>query len=280
MVARILTTTMLLVVYACTAFPTFAEEPLPRRLRVLSYNVHHGAGVDGKLDLERVAKVVRSVKPDLVALQEVDQKVRRTNSVDQPAELARLLKMHVVFGANIDLQGGRYGNAVLSRYPIRGHENHRLPNEGGGEQRGVLEAKIAWPGVARPLRLLATHFDHRRDDTERLASAKAVNDLVRRDDHPALLAGDLNDTPDGETLRILSEEWTSTNRERRPTVPVDRPERQIDYVLTRPARCWKVVEVRVLKEAVASDHRPILAVLELLPVEKPGPSKPDEPSRR
>src|SRR5690606_4366306 len=103
-----------------------AAEPL--RLRVLSYNIHHAEGVDGKLDLERIAEVIRAAKPDLVALQEVDRNARRTGSVDQPAELARLTEMQVVFGSNIELQGGHYGNAVLSRFPIASERNHLLPN--------------------------------------------------------------------------------------------------------------------------------------------------------
>lgn len=245
-------------VHAC------AQEPSPVRLRVLSYNIHHGAGVDGKLDLERIARVIRYSKPDLVALQEVDRNVKRTNVVDQPEELAKLCEMHVVFGANIDLQGGEYGNAILSRFPIRKSKNHRLPNIDDGEQRGTLDAEIAIPGVEFPLRFLSTHFDHRPDDAERRASAKAVNELVAQSaDRPALLAGDLNDTPDSETLRVLASTWNVANSKPLPTVPVDEPKRQIDYVLLRPAARWKVVEARVLKEAVASDHRAILAVLEL-----------------
>ena len=75
----------------------------PIRVRVLSYNIHHAEGVDRDLDLDRISRVIRSVDPDLVALQEVDRKVTRTRGVDQPAELARLTGMKVVFGSNIEL---------------------------------------------------------------------------------------------------------------------------------------------------------------------------------
>ncbi|MEZ6125818.1 MAG: endonuclease/exonuclease/phosphatase family protein [Planctomycetaceae bacterium] len=107
----------------------------PTQLRVLSYNIHHGEGVDRKLDLQRIADVILSVRPDLVALQEVDRNATRTGGVDQPAELARLTRMHVVFGANIELQGGHYGNAVLSRHPIARLRNHLLPNIDDSERR-------------------------------------------------------------------------------------------------------------------------------------------------
>lgn len=254
-------TLVLLVGFRSSAW---TEEPMT--LRVLSYNIHHGEGIDGKLDLERIAKIISSVKPDLVALQEVDQKTSRTNEVDQPAELAKLTKMKVVFGPNIEFGGGKYGNAVLSRFPVKQSKNHALPNFADGEQRGVLEVALTLPDSDQTLKLFATHFDHRRDDRERIASARKVNELIQGNpSQSAILAGDLNDTIGSEALKILDRQWTRPNPEEMPTIPVTKPARQIDFILTRPANRWKVVEAKVLDEAVASDHRAILAVLQLLP---------------
>jgi endonuclease/exonuclease/phosphatase family metal-dependent hydrolase len=236
------------------------------RLRVLSYNIHHGEGVDHKLDLARLADVIKSVKPDLVALQEVDQVTERTNKVDQAAELARLTGLNVVFGGNIRHQGGNYGNAVLSRLPIVRHKNHRLPRFDDGEQRGVLQVEVKLPDGQGPLLFLATHLDHRPGDRERVASAKAINDLVATNaSRVAVLAGDLNDIPDSKTLREFAVMWNPVNDQMLPTIPVSQPTKQIDFVLFRPAERWKTIEVRVLDEAVASDHRAIFAILELLP---------------
>lgn len=243
-----------------------ADPPQPLRLRVLTYNIHHAEGIDGQLDLERIARVIESVDPDLVALQEVDCRVERTGSVDQPAELARLTGMEVAFGGNIALQGGDYGNAVLSCLPIRRHQNHKLPCFDNGEQRGVLELEIELPGEAKPLLLLATHLDHRPDHRERIASAEAISKLIAdRPDQAAILAGDLNATPDSPPLEVILKDWHNASREVQPTIPVRKPSRQIDYVLVRPASRWRVVETKVLDEAVASDHRALLAVVEWLP---------------
>jgi endonuclease/exonuclease/phosphatase family metal-dependent hydrolase len=236
-----------------------------RRLRVLSYNIHHAEGIDGRLDLERIARVITESKADLVALQEVDRKAARTKSVDQPAELARLTGLHVAFGGNIELQGGDYGNAVLSRFPIRRHENHKLPCFENGEQRGVLDVEIEWPDSTSRLRLLATHLDHRRDDRERVASAQAINALVQQAELPVLLAGDLNDVSGSSALVEFGKSWARSNAQPLPTIPVNKPTRQIDFVLSRPTGRWHAVETRVLDEAVASDHRAILAILELVP---------------
>jgi endonuclease/exonuclease/phosphatase family metal-dependent hydrolase len=254
---------------ACTAWLVVdavagAEQPRNVRLRVLSYNIHHGEGVDGKLDLDRIARVIRAVEPDLVALQEVDQNVRRSESVDQPAELARLTGMRVVFGQNIPLEGGGYGNAVLSRLEVVRHENHKLPNVDAGEQRGVLEMEVAAGGLEQPLLFFATHLDHRRDERERLASAKAIGELAgKQGARPMVLAGDLNATPESAVMTEFGKSWQRSNAEILPTIPVDEPRRQIDYVMLRPASRWKVIETKVIDEPVASDHRPILAIIEL-----------------
>ncbi|NQV24283.1 MAG: endonuclease/exonuclease/phosphatase family protein [Rhodopirellula sp.] len=234
-------------------------------MRVLTYNIHHAEGVDRKLDLERIASVINGVRPDVVALQEVDHRVSRTQSVDQPAELSRLTKMHVVFGDNIQIGGGKYGNAILSRFPVTSHKNHRLPNRDDGEQRGVIEVTITIPDVAQPLVLFATHLDHRSDDQERFESAQAINSIAAKHAHsPALLAGDLNDTIDNRTLREFTKHWTTANDKPLFTVPVSEPERQIDFILYRSAARWKTIEMSVLPEAIASDHRAVLAVIELL----------------
>ncbi|MEC9091992.1 MAG: endonuclease/exonuclease/phosphatase family protein [Planctomycetota bacterium] len=247
----------------------FAQVLKPVRLRLLSYNIHHGEGIDRKLDLERISRVIKGVKPDLVALQEVDQKARRTGSVDQPAVLSRLTQMQIVFGPNIELQGGHYGNAILSRFPVIRQKNHRLPNFDQGEQRGVIESEINVPGLPFPLVLLATHFDHRKAGRERLESAKQINQLVRNQpERLALLAGDLNDIPGSLTLRELETFWIRPKGKALFTVPVGEPRRQIDFILYRPRNRWKVIEIKVLKEAVASDHRAILCVLEWSPAKR------------
>lgn len=234
------------------------------RIRVLSYNIHHAEGTDGVLDVERIAAVICSVNPDLVSLQEVDRRCSRSDNADQPAELAELTGFTSVFVKNIDLQGGEYGNAVLSRWPVIEHRNHALPNHRDGEQRGALAVSVRPPGFDSELTLIATHFDHRPDDSERIASAQMLNDVFGADEiRPVILAGDLNARPDSAVLAKLLPTWGNASRQVMLTSPADKPRSQIDYVLMRPARRWKVIECGVLDEAVASDHRAIFSVIEL-----------------
>ena len=265
---------VLAVVLACVALlPVHAGEPTadsgPLQLRVLSYNIHHGEGVDKSLDIERIADVIKSVKPDVVALQEVDRGVTRTKGMDQPGELSKLTGMEVVFGNNIRYQGGDYGNAVLSRLPIKRRENHPLPALRNGEQRGVIEVELELPGSKTSLLFFATHFDYHPDEAERLASVKFIDELPLFEKQPhAILAGDLNALPESKTLQLLASSWNRANDAVQFTFPAEKPVRQIDYILVRPKSRWKTVEFRVLDEPVASDHRPILAVLELAPSQK------------
>src|SRR6185295_11676569 len=96
---------------------------LPAPFRVMTYNIHHGEGADGRVDLLRVAEVVKQEKADIVALQEVDKGVERTKRRDLPAELAALTGMTCVFSNNFHYQGGEYGNAVLTRFPVLRWDN-------------------------------------------------------------------------------------------------------------------------------------------------------------
>lgn len=245
----------------CGLFVSFvsAERP-PDQLRVLTYNIHHGAGTDQKIDLERIAQTIRSVDPDLVFLQEVDRTVTRSGSIDQASQLAKLTGLQAIFGANIDLQGGQYGNALLTRLPLIEHRNHRLPNLDQGEQRGLIEAKVWFFGM--PLKVFGTHFDHRRDDRERVASAVAVNARVSSNANaPAILAGDINATRETTVLETLTKHWTIAGPEL-PTIPSSHPTRQIDFVFFRTSDQWKVIKTKVLEEPIASDHRPIFTVLQ------------------
>lgn len=238
----------------------------PLRLRVLSYNIHHAEGVDGKLDVPRIANVIRNSGADLVALQEVDRRATRTEKVDQPAELARLTGMKVLFEKNIDFQGGEYGNAILTRFDVLSHRNHTMPRHENGEQRGALEAQIQLPKPHGSLLFVSTHLDHRSDPGERLASARLLETKFKnRSGLPAILAGDLNTELKSDVMKIFLSSWHNSNGlVPKPTVPVSKPLRQIDFVLTRPQDRWRTVSVTVLDEKIASDHRPVLVVLELL----------------
>ncbi|RYD84513.1 MAG: endonuclease [Verrucomicrobiaceae bacterium] len=246
--------------------PASAQQA-PQTLRVLTYNIHHGEGTDGKLDLERLARVIKEANPDLVALQEVDQRTRRTGGVDQAAKLSELTGMQVAFGKAMDYQGGAYGLAILSRWPLKEPRTHALPADAGIEPRAVLEARVQPGGDAPEITFLVTHLDATRDPLQRMNQAAKIRELfpVSEEERAMILAGDMNATPESEVLQGLRSEWTdSAAGAKFLTSPAGAPRNKIDYILYRPASRWRVLETRALEEAVASDHRAVLAVFELL----------------
>ncbi len=256
------------------SFGAGGEAQQPDRLTVLTYNIQIGMGIDKKTDLERTAAVIRAEAPDIVALQEVDRKARRSNGVDQAVELARLTGMHMIFGKasvreGIDEDGGDYGVTILSRFPIKRSQNRTLPFTRGYELRSVLEVEFDWPlhsGERVPIRFFDTHFDN-ASEPDRIASANLVNQLALTDTSiPTILAGDFNARPGSQPIQILSQQWTLAGAGRdMPTFPASTPRNQIDYVFYRPAHSWKVVEASVVDAPNASDHRPVRIVLEYQP---------------
>lgn len=240
----------------------------PRDLSVVSYNIHHGVGEDGVLDLNRVADVIAASGADVVALQEVDNHwSARSEFADQAAELADLLDMNHVYGANLDrdpVQPGdprrQYGTAILSTFPILDSQNILLPNL-GGEQRGLLEATINVKG--RQVLAYSTHLQH-DNAAERAAQVEAIIDHVGFATMPVVLAGDLNATPDSAEMQpllsSLTDTFTAAGSGQGDTYPADDPNRRIDYVLVNDHVQAETADVIATQ---ASDHLPVRTVVRL-----------------
>jgi endonuclease/exonuclease/phosphatase family metal-dependent hydrolase len=237
----------------------------PVRVSILTYNIYHGEDANGRSNLDAVAGIINSLKPDLVALQEVDNKTGRAKGLDLTAELSRRTGMKGIFGKAMDYDGGGYGEAVLSRHPISETKNNLLPHTAKAEPRAALEVHIELPGRAK-MTFVGTHLDHQRNQSNRMMQAKRIMELYKNSDLPIVLAGDLNATPGSDPINLLLGQWSDAAQDSpKPTHPSTRPARKIDYIMYKPKDRWKVVEVRVIDEKVASDHCPVLAVLELLP---------------
>lgn len=238
-----------------------ADENEDGLLRVMTYNIHHGSGLDGKLDLSRIARVIADAKPDLVALQEVDFKTRRSGQIDQASKLAKLCDMKSVFGKAIDYQGGQYGNAVLSAKTIIGFENHQLPRADGKENRSALTVTIQLQSQQQIV-FASTHFDHHGTQAREDAS-RVVHRLAAQSDALFVLAGDLNAEPKAPALLPLASSLRQVNEKPMPTVPAIKPVKQIDYIFIDKRAKWQVESVEVIDDGGASDHRPMLAVLRI-----------------
>lgn len=236
-------------------------------LTVVSYNIHLGRGLDGALDLDRVAAVIGAQNADLVALQEVGRHWSAASDFrDQPAELGRLLEMEFVYGANLDRDPPepgaprrQYGTAILTRWPVLSSENILLPRAStDNEQRGVLVLDIDFDGA--PFRLHNTHLGVSAQDRRLQADA-----LLAEADQAAVphaIVGDLNGRPSAPELAPLFERfrdaWTVAGEGDGFTFPASEPIARIDYILVSPELDVSTVRVPAL---AGSDHLPLVAEL-------------------
>ncbi|MBN2309302.1 MAG: endonuclease/exonuclease/phosphatase family protein [Candidatus Hydrogenedentes bacterium] len=245
---------ILAVALAIAALPAAAGGPVT----VMTYNIHHAEGLDGTVDLDRIARVIRAERPDIICLQEVDVQCRRTGGVDIPGVLAGKLGMNVAFGPCLQFDGGHYGNATLTRFEILHSENMRLPSPQGAESRGCLVTTLDVDGVE--VAVLNTHLGLQPPARKEQASAI----LERLPAGPVILAGDFNETADMPGLQLLLTTFQDSFRwnrgEAQATYGQGAEARRIDFVLV--SKDVLVLSSRVVASGdsqVASDHFPYVA---------------------
>ncbi len=240
-------------------------EPPSMTLRVMTYNIQHGAGADERVDLQRTAEAIRREKPDIVALEEVDKGVMRTGRQNLPMLLGSLTGMTVYFNNNFNFQGGEYGNAVLTRFPILMETNTHYRMIRTNEQRGVIQMILNVNG--HKILFMATHIDYRPDNQERLMNVAEMKEIVKKyPGLPVVICGDFNDTPDGRVYNTMKQSfadvWALVGEGKGLTYPSPVPKKRIDYIWIsrdkslQPTIAW-------VPNTQASDHRPLVAELRL-----------------
>jgi endonuclease/exonuclease/phosphatase family metal-dependent hydrolase len=233
-------------------------------MRAVTFNIHHGVGMDDRLDLERVAATIEALAVDVVGLQEVDRRFgQRSDFVDQPRELSRRLDMRLAYGPALDLDPvrpgeprRRYGNAVLSRHRIVSRTNLRLPRTAAVEQRALLRARIDFGD--RLIDVYTTHFEAHNEAQRILQAAAVATTIASRANRPCILLADLNARPDGTEMAaiaaVLDDAWR-VGTGRGLTHPATSPNRRIDVV----QHSSDVVPLAAsVLATTASDHRPVI----------------------
>ena len=246
--------------------------PSVDRLRVMTYNVHSCLGMDGKLSVERVARVIARYRPDVVALQELDVGRSRSGGVDQAELIARYLEMDFHFHPTLHIEEERYGDAVLTHLPMRLIRAAALPGLEGAsdrEPRGALWVALDVHG--REIQLINTHLG--LSARERLAQIQALlgSEWLAHAScrSPVILCGDLNATPVSAAcrlLRTLLDDVQTRAPQHRPrnTFAGRLPTLRIDHILIDPELGVTGIEVpRSELVQVASDHLPLIADLQL-----------------
>jgi len=245
----------------CTVLPFSVEgQRITDSLTVATYNIRHGRGMDGVVDLTRTGRAIAALGADVVALQEVDKLVQRSGRVDEPSVLGAQLGMSHAFGAFMPYQGGEYGLAILSRYPIRRQQALRLPD--GNEPRVALLAEVELPSARRIL-VVNVHFDWVANDSLRYRQVEALASVVDTVSLPVVLLGDFNDQPGSRTLTRWAARFASVAKPAadRFTFSSTEPNQEIDHILLAPRAAWTADTARVVSDPLTSDHRPFVARL-------------------
>lgn len=258
----------LLVLIALAVFRVSGAPPISagastkKTLRIMTYNIHVGVGMDKKLDLERIAEVINRERPDLVGLQEVDRGVKRTEGKDEIAELAKLTRMDFSFAHNLDYQGGQYGVAILSRFLIQHADHQKYENRRESERRGMLRVEVEVDG--KKVNFVTTHLDYQYEDG-RLFETEQMLRHVDGLAGPLIIAGDFNDEPVGSSYKLLRSKFDDAwagNKTAGFTYPADKPTKRIDYIFYRATDRMRVKKAWTVN-TLASDHLPVMAELEI-----------------
>ncbi|MDE2992133.1 MAG: endonuclease/exonuclease/phosphatase family protein [Chloroflexota bacterium] len=234
------------VAVAGTAAPPDAGFAESDGLRVVTYNIRQGFGVEGRFDLEAVAQTLENDAADVIALQEVGRGWVISGAADTLTWLSQRLDMPYVYGAGA---GDLWGNAVLTRLPVQSTVHHF--DNPGRIPRGALELAIDAHGMTYTL--INTHLDHDDDGgPTREDQARSLLDIWGGRSH-TLLVGDLNAEADARSMQLAFRAgFLDPDAGGPPTFPADAE--RIDYVLHTPD--LSVVEVRRPITA-ASDHEPV-----------------------
>lgn len=276
---RILTAAaLLLVVAACNKDENYNDKygdravipPKGQSLRVMTYNIYGARATSpaNAADLDAIAEVIRRQNPDFVTLNEVDVFTNRTGKdVHQARDLAEKLGMEWHFSKAIDRDGGEYGDAVLSKYPILEKRSYRLPcaAEQPGEDRSLCVIRVQIDG--KDLYVASTHLDHLSGDASRLVQATEIRRIRDTElEGNLILCGDLNAIPSSNVIATMTSFLTNTGPIDQYTFPSDDPSRKIDYIMYAPIEHFGVQNCQVVSRGDqqvggvdASDHRPVIA---------------------
>lgn len=239
-----------------------------KHLRVATYNVHRCRGMDGRVRPARIAKVLREVGADVVALQEVVSATDQSHEEDQAGYLATALGMHAQLGENRKMRGAAYGNVVLSRFPMRRVENYDLSVE-GYERRGCLHIDVDVEGLV--LHVFNVHLGtdntERRHQGRRLVGADIL--LNRRLNGPRLMLGDFNEWAPGLATKLLKSHLRSVDIKkhlrRSRTYPGVLPFLHLDHIYHDDELDLSKLSLHRSRTAlVASDHLPLVADFRLV----------------
>jgi endonuclease/exonuclease/phosphatase family metal-dependent hydrolase len=239
-----------------------------QQLSVANYNIRHGRGMDGHVDLERIAQVLVELDVQVAGLQEVDH-LNGRNDVEQAKVIAEYMgqRWEARFYRSINLQGGQYGNAVIYNSDVLNVLDDRHVALPGREPRSAAIVLFEHVSGAR-VQFVTTHLTNVRDEEDLRQESVDLIDQNLFEDVPAIFAGDLNTTPETSAIaHFIGLGWQIVTPMDEPTFRADAPTRTIDYMALRHGGQLELIEALTVKNdltQLASDHLPQVTRVRLL----------------
>ncbi len=242
----------------------------------MTFNIHHGSGIDGKTDIKRIADIIKKSDANIVALQDVDRWVPRSEKLDMISALSDLTGMTYAYGRNNDLDGGESGNAILTRFPILEEKNLTLNSPGSGREYRFIELVLDIRGTE--LVFINTELDGAIHDSVRITDVAKIQGAAREHQFvPVIVCGSLNAEPSSRSIASLASVfqdcWSIAGSGQGSTYPVPSPQMRADYIFVSKSQAptdsktiqlgLKVVSAEVLT-TTASNHLPLVAYLKIV----------------
>lgn len=235
-----------------------------KTIKVMTFNIQHGKDYIKKdINLKLMSDVIKEENADIVCLNEVRGEGPHPDYCNQTKIIADYLNYYGYFGQAIEFQNGKYGNAIVSRYPFKKVETIAIPDpeikdeDTLYETRCLIKAEFEDPNLV----VLATHFGLANSEQEN--ALNVVKEEISKCHLPLVFMGDLNMKPDNKRImeisRILIDTATVFDGEKL-TFPSIEPNRKIDYIFV--SKDIEIVSADIPNK-VASDHLPHTAVIKL-----------------
>ncbi|MDD2246074.1 MAG: endonuclease/exonuclease/phosphatase family protein [Proteiniphilum sp.] len=243
------------------------NKPKPvNKVVVMSYNVKYCSAINSTVpDVNAVAAVINKIKPDIVLFQELDKNTTRSGKVDQLALLSSKTNMPYTFYSKaIDYQGGESGLGILSKHQLSDPKRYDLPRVDLGPDVYV-SYRILQTAVInvneKKIMIANTHMELTQENRD--LQVPEINRILSNSTNPVIIGGDFNAVPGNKTMQSFFDfGFKKTCTTNCLTIPSINPNREIDFILYRPEQKYSVVSHQVIYSQ-ASDHLPIVAVLEL-----------------
>lgn len=247
--------------------PGWDKTEVTNKVTVMSYNVHYCAPMGSNdANVDAIAAEIIKANPDIVFMQEVDKNTTRSGKIDQLKVLSEKTNMpYYYYSGAIDYQNGQSGIGTLSRYELSNTQTHKLPRVDLGDDVYVSYRVLSTATVninERKITVANTHLE--LTQANRDIQVPEIDKIISTMNQPVIFGGDFNATPQNHTMEtFFSYGFKKTCSTNCNTIPADKPNREIDFILLRPINSFEVLGHQVI-HSLASDHLPIVSTIKIL----------------